>query len=130
MQGIVKESDVDSFNLPFYNPDESEVREVIESEGSFKISNFETIFGLLFSYKTGRTEVKDDDDNLDQSCRFEVIRKRASIIRSITEPMLGAHFGDAIMDRLFERYTYHLAERYDTLRNKPTVQFFVSLTRK
>ncbi|CAA0406035.1 putative SAM dependent carboxyl methyltransferase [Arabidopsis thaliana] len=129
-EGIVKESDVDSFNLPFYNPDESEVREVIESEGSFKISNFETIFGLLFSYKTGRTEVKDDDDNLDQSFRFEVIRKRASIIRSITEPMLVAHFGDAIMDRLFERYTYHLAERYDTLRNKPTVQFFVSLTRK
>ncbi|KAH0942495.1 hypothetical protein HID58_002132 [Brassica napus] len=111
--GIVKESDVESFNLPFYNPDENEVREVIENEGSFKINNFETVYGLLFSYKTGRTEVKDDDD-VDQSCVFEVVRKRAKTIRSITERMLAAHFGSAIMDRLFDKYTYHLAQRYDT----------------
>ncbi|CAG7888399.1 unnamed protein product [Brassica rapa] len=112
-EGIVKESDVESFNLPFYNPDENEVREVIENEGSFKINNFETVYGLLFSYKTGRTEVK-DDDYVDQSCVFEVVRKRAKTIRSITEPMLAAHFGSAIMDRLFDKYTYHLAQRYDT----------------
>ncbi|CDY54689.1 BnaC01g42250D [Brassica napus] len=130
-EGIVKESDVESFNLPFYNPDENEVREVVENEGSFKINNFETVFGLLFSYKTGRTEVK-DDDNVDQSCLLEVVRKRAKTIRSITEPMLAAHFGSAIMDRLFDKYTYHLAQpqRYDTLRNKPTVNFFLSLIRK
>ncbi|EFH45073.1 hypothetical protein ARALYDRAFT_916576 [Arabidopsis lyrata subsp. lyrata] len=125
MQGVVKESEMESFNLPFYNPDESEVRKVIENEGSFEINNFKTIFGLLFSYKTGLTEVKDDD--LD---RFEVIKKRTNIIRSITEPMLAAHFGDTVMDRLFDKYTYNLAQRYDTLRNIPTVQFFVSLTRK
>ncbi|CAH8277346.1 unnamed protein product [Arabidopsis lyrata] len=124
-EGVVKESEMESFNLPFYNPDESEVRKVIENEGSFEINNFKTIFGLLFSYKTGLTEVKDDD--LD---RFEVIKKRTNIIRSITEPMLAAHFGDTVMDRLFDKYTYNLAQRYDTLRNIPTVQFFVSLTRK
>ncbi|VVB05293.1 unnamed protein product [Arabis nemorensis] len=128
-EGIVKQSDVESFNLPFYNPDENEVRNVIENEGSFEIKNFETIYGLLFSYKTGRTEVKDDDD-MDQSCRLEVVKKRAKTIRSIIEPMLVAHFGDAIIDRLFDKYTYHLTQRYDTLRNKPTVNFFVSLIRK
>lgn len=129
VQGVVKESDLESFNLPYYNPDESEVKEVIKNEGSFEINHFETIFGLLFSYKTGQSEVKDDDD-VDQSSRFEVVKKRANMTRSIIEPMLVAHFGDAIMDRLFDKYTYHADQRYDTLRNKPTVNFFVSLTRK
>ncbi|CAH2064437.1 unnamed protein product [Thlaspi arvense] len=128
-EGILKESDVESFNLPFYNPDENEVKEVIANEGSFEINNFETIFGLLFSYKTGRTEVK-DDDGVDQPRAFEAASKRAKFIRSLVEPMLAAHFGDAIIDRLFDKYTYHLAQRYDTLRNKPTVNFFVSLIRK
>lgn len=131
VQGVVKESDLESFNLPYYNPDESEVKEVIDNEGSFEINNFETIFGLLFSYKTGRSEVKDDsDDDVDHSRRFEVVKKRANLARSIIEPMLVAHFGDAIIDRLFEKYIYHAGRRYDTLRNKPTVNFFVSLTRK
>ncbi|XP_024013748.1 salicylate/benzoate carboxyl methyltransferase [Eutrema salsugineum] len=128
-EGIVKESEVEYFNMPFYNPDENEVKEVIENEGTFEINNFETIFGLLFSHKTGRTEVKDDDD-LDQSRVFEVVRKRANLARSITEPMLAAHFGDAIIDRLFDRYTYHLAQSYHTLRNKPMVNFLVSLIKK
>ncbi|KAL0835820.1 hypothetical protein Bca101_087709 [Brassica carinata] len=126
--GIVKESDVESFNLPFYNPDENEVREVVENEGSFKINNFETVFGLLFSYKTGRTEVK-DDDNVDQSCLLEVVRKRAKTIRSITEPMLAAHFGSAIMDRLFDKYTYHLAQRYD-IPFSPTLRYFAQQTNR
>ncbi|KAG7578213.1 S-adenosyl-L-methionine-dependent methyltransferase [Arabidopsis thaliana x Arabidopsis arenosa] len=47
-EGVVKESDLESFNLPYYNPDESEVKEVIDNEGSFEINTFETIFGLLF----------------------------------------------------------------------------------
>ncbi|KAJ0230927.1 hypothetical protein HA466_0304620 [Hirschfeldia incana] len=128
-EGIVKESDVESFNLPFYNPEENEVKEVIENEGSFKINNFETIVGLLFSCKTGCTEVK-DDDNVEQSCVLEVVRKRAKMIRSISEPMLAAHFGSAIVDRLFDKYTCHLARHYETLRNKPTVNFSVSLIRK
>ncbi|CAL9221820.1 unnamed protein product [Arabidopsis halleri] len=130
-EGVVKESDLESFNLPYYNPDESEVKEVIDNEGSFEINNFETIFGLLFSYKTGRSEVKNDcDDDVDHSRRFEVVKKRANLARSIIEPMLVAHFGDAIIDRLFEKYIYHAGRRYDTLRNKPTVNFFVSLARK
>ncbi|AEE76570.1 S-adenosyl-L-methionine:salicylic acid carboxyl methyltransferase-like protein; floral nectary-specific protein-like [Arabidopsis thaliana] len=129
-EGVVKESDLESFNLPYYSPDESEVKEVIENEGSFEIKNFETIFGLLFSYKTGHSEVKDDDDDVDHSRRFEVVKTRANMTRSIIEPMLVAHFGEAIIDRLFDKYIYHACQRYDTLRNKPTVNFFVSLTRK
>ncbi|EOA19144.1 hypothetical protein CARUB_v10007816mg [Capsella rubella] len=127
-EGVVKESDVESFNLPYYNPDESELKEVIKNEGSFGINNFETIFGLLFSNKTGHSEVKDED--VDQSSRSEVAKKRANMVRSIIEPFLVAHFGDAIIDQLFEKYTHHACRRYDTLRNKPTVNFFVSLIRK
>ncbi|EOA17857.1 hypothetical protein CARUB_v10006262mg [Capsella rubella] len=116
-EGVVKESDVESFNLPFYNPDETELKEVIENQGSLEINNFETILGFPFSNKTGHSSEVEDED-------------KASEIRSIIEPMLVAHFGDAIIDQLFEKYTYHACQRYDTLRNKRTVRFFVSLTRK
>ncbi|KAK8634246.1 hypothetical protein V6N13_015074 [Hibiscus sabdariffa] len=34
-EGLMHESDIDSFNVPYYFPCEEEVREIIESEGSF-----------------------------------------------------------------------------------------------
>jgi hypothetical protein len=33
---------MDTFNLPYYNPYEGEVREIIEMEGSFDINKLET----------------------------------------------------------------------------------------
>ncbi|MFS7915555.1 putative methyltransferase [Helianthus anomalus] len=34
-QGLVRESDINSFNLPFYFPHEDELRSIIEADGSF-----------------------------------------------------------------------------------------------
>ncbi|KAF3603058.1 hypothetical protein F2Q69_00034874 [Brassica cretica] len=95
-EGIVQESDVDSFNLPFYDADSEE----------------------------------DDDD--DETCRLNFGEMMASRKRSITEPMLVAHFGDAIIDRLFEKYAHNAAKYYIAARscNKMTVNFVVSLSRK
>ncbi|KAG2239295.1 hypothetical protein Bca52824_090155 [Brassica carinata] len=124
-EGIVKESDVDSFNLPFYDAGEEEVREVVQREGSFKINDIETHEHLV-PYKYS------EEDHDDETCRLKFGEMMASRKRSITEPMLVAHFGDAIIDRLFEKYAQNAARYYIVSRscNKTTVNFVVSLTRK
>ncbi|KAL4385885.1 hypothetical protein GQ457_09G031410 [Hibiscus cannabinus] len=39
--GVVKEEDVDSFNLPLYTPCKEEMAEIVEREGSFEINNLQ-----------------------------------------------------------------------------------------
>ncbi|KAL4387150.1 hypothetical protein GQ457_09G025510 [Hibiscus cannabinus] len=39
--GVVKEEDVDSFNLPLYTPCREEMAEIVEREGSFEINNLQ-----------------------------------------------------------------------------------------
>ncbi|ESQ44656.1 hypothetical protein EUTSA_v10003363mg, partial [Eutrema salsugineum] len=94
---IYQESDLDSFNLPLYKPNEGEVRETHER---------------LVSFKTGEKDDKDDNDDNDRSHRIEVGKKRANITRSMTEPMLVAHFGDTIIDRLFDKFAHHATQNY------------------
>ncbi|KDP29935.1 hypothetical protein JCGZ_18504 [Jatropha curcas] len=40
-EGLIEESTLDSFNMPFYSPSAEEVRHVIEREGSFTIKRLE-----------------------------------------------------------------------------------------
>ncbi|KAJ0232666.1 hypothetical protein HA466_0289020 [Hirschfeldia incana] len=123
-EGIVKESDVDSFNLPFYDAGEEEVREVVEREGSFEIINIETHEHLV--------PYKDTEEDDDEKCRLKFGEMMACRKRSITEPMLAAHFGDSIIERLFEKYAQNATRYYIVSRscNKTTFNFVVSLTRK
>ncbi|CAH2064436.1 unnamed protein product [Thlaspi arvense] len=125
-EGLVKESDVESFNLPFYNPDEGEVREIVRNEGSFEFNKFDK-FEFPFPPKT--VECEEEGRYVDQSRRLENAKMFARSTRSITESMLVAHFGDAIIDRLFNKLA-HLAAQISSNRYKTTVQCVVSLTRK
>ncbi|XP_010439299.1 PREDICTED: salicylate/benzoate carboxyl methyltransferase-like [Camelina sativa] len=123
-EGVVKESEVDSFNLPFYDAGEEEVREVVKNEGSFEINKIETHEHLV--------PYKDSGEADDETCRLKFGEMMANRKRSITEPMLVAHFGDAIIDRLFKKYAHNAAQYYIVSRgcNKTTINFVVSLTRK
>ncbi|WZY70328.1 hypothetical protein YC2023_002568 [Brassica napus] len=123
-EGIVKESDVDSFNLPFYDAGEEEVREILQKEGSFEINIIETHEHLV--------PYKDSEEDDDETCRLKFGEMMASRKRFITVTMLVAHFGDAIIDRLFEKYAHNAAKYYIAARscNKTTVNFVVSLSRK
>ncbi|XP_010431112.1 PREDICTED: salicylate/benzoate carboxyl methyltransferase-like [Camelina sativa] len=40
-EGLVSASKVKSFKMPFYDPSEEEVKEIIRKEGSFQINNLE-----------------------------------------------------------------------------------------
>ncbi|EFH62157.1 S-adenosyl-L-methionine:carboxyl methyltransferase family protein, partial [Arabidopsis lyrata subsp. lyrata] len=64
-EGFVNKSVMESFNMPFYNPNEEEVREVILKEGSFDINKIEK-FDHVVPYKIDREE-----EDEDQSLRLE-----------------------------------------------------------
>ncbi|KAK1379381.1 hypothetical protein POM88_026125 [Heracleum sosnowskyi] len=41
-KGFLNEADIDSFNIPFYNPTTDEVKGIIDTEGSFSLESLQT----------------------------------------------------------------------------------------
>ncbi|XP_022773999.1 benzoate carboxyl methyltransferase-like [Durio zibethinus] len=121
-EGLVKEADLDSFNLPLYTPYKEEVREIIQEEGSFELDRLE-VFEVNWDTK------EDTNNNGSVLDKYERGQKLANITRAVTEHLLACHFGDAIIDRLFTRLALHEAENLDS-NDEKVVNFVVSMTKK
>ncbi|KAK8557983.1 hypothetical protein V6N13_050333 [Hibiscus sabdariffa] len=94
-QGVVKEADVDTFNIPLYAPCKEEVGEIVESEGSFEIKELQVFqVGLNCSNRDEQLRNKD----------IQPEKSYANTMRAVLEPMISSHFGDAIIDELFIRF--------------------------
>nr|VDD21106.1 unnamed protein product [Brassica rapa] len=120
-EGLVSASKVNSFKVPFYDPNEEEVKEIIRNEGSFMVNNLEPhVFDLGLS---------NEEYGL-QSDKAKAGEKEANCIRAVTEMMLVSHFGDAInIDTLFEKYAHHVSQ-HASCKKKTSVSLVVSLIRK
>ncbi|XP_058097328.1 S-adenosyl-L-methionine:benzoic acid/salicylic acid carboxyl methyltransferase 2-like [Magnolia sinica] len=121
-QGIIKEAQVDSFNLPLYTPCIQELMTVIESEGSFHLDGHEV------------TEINWDPNDNDNNegfvfDKFTSGRNAAKIIRAVAESMLANHFGEAIIEDLFKKYEENVAEHLAKEKTK-YVNVTVSMTKK
>ncbi|KFK28316.1 hypothetical protein AALP_AA8G500400 [Arabis alpina] len=121
-EGIVSASKVNSFKMPFYDPTKEEVKEMIQNEGSFEINDLE-----LHGFDLGQSN-QDKDYRLHTHIS-KAGQKEASCIRAVSEPLLASHFGDDIIDALFNKFAYH-ASQHDSCMNKTTVSLVVSLIRK
>ncbi|KAJ0507969.1 putative methyltransferase [Helianthus annuus] len=123
-EGLVKGEDINSFNIPLYFPCEDEVRDIIESEGSFSIENL-TVFKVNWDpHDTDYTNMNDSNE------LSQVHGKNTSnVLRVALEPLLVSHFGNSIIHVLFKKYEKHVA---DHLSKKKTRHFFltISLTKK
>ncbi|KAI3675052.1 hypothetical protein L1987_84634 [Smallanthus sonchifolius] len=123
-EGLVQESDIISFNVPVYFPCEDEIRNVIESEGSFSL---ETMNNFRVNWDPQDT----DYTNMSDSNEFNQIhgKNTSKVIRAVIEPLLISHFGSSIVDVLFKNFGNHVAEY---LSKKKTRIFFItiSLTKK
>ncbi|XP_022564440.2 salicylate/benzoate carboxyl methyltransferase-like [Brassica napus] len=124
-EGIIKESGMHSFSMPFYNPNEEEVREVVINEGSFKINKIET-HDHIVPYK-----IEKDEEELSLEL-MEAGKERATGIRCITEPLLVAHFGETVIDQVFDKYAQYMAKYLSVSSRRPnmTLNICFSLTRK
>ncbi|XP_020083184.1 anthranilate O-methyltransferase 3-like [Ananas comosus] len=120
LEGILKASEVDSFNLPYYQPCMEEVKMVTRDEGSFDVAH-ESVFDLNWEVLGNL----DDKSLTDNNASGEYIAK---IMRSVLEPLFASHFGEAIIDELFSRLTAKLTKHIETEKGKYVI-FVVSLRR-
>ncbi|KAK8515617.1 hypothetical protein V6N13_139412 [Hibiscus sabdariffa] len=121
-KGLVQESDVDSFNIPFYTPCKEEVMEIIEKEGSFNLHKMK-VFEDNWDF---------EDNDHDTNFVFDKNKSGqnfAKTIRAGAEPMLASHFGEIIIDDLFTRYAYHVGEYLSREKTK-YITIVVSMTMK
>ncbi|KAF7809703.1 salicylate carboxymethyltransferase [Senna tora] len=92
-QGIIKEEEVDSFNIPYYTPSPSEVKREIVKEGSFNINRI-NVSEVNWDASGGWKAMADGDGG------YNV----AKCIRAVAEPLLTSHFGESIVDEVFTRF--------------------------
>lgn len=98
---------VDTFNLPCYYPNGTEIRSIVEKEGSFHLDTLET-FDINW-------DANDDPDNEDFV--FDNIASAqnvANTMRAVTESMLVSHFGVDIIADLFHIYAKHVLKQLAT----------------
>ncbi|ERN19252.1 hypothetical protein AMTR_s00061p00210370 [Amborella trichopoda] len=109
-KGLVEEEELDSFHFPFYNPSVQEVEEEVKREGSFTIERFEQLpIAPWGANKNGKD--------------------LALILRAVVEPLVKYHFGEDLMDMLFEEYAQLLQFEINEGRKK-LIHFVLVLNSK
>ncbi|XP_011091223.1 jasmonate O-methyltransferase [Sesamum indicum] len=83
-QGKVEEEKVDSYDVHYYGPSREEIEDEVRKEGSFKLDRGEVL--------------KKETD-----CTSSGVAV-AKTVRAVQESMLSNHFGEAILDELFDEY--------------------------
>lgn len=114
MQGKVSEEKVDSFNLPIFFPPLKDLKKILESNDDFSIEQMETM-----------------DTNKALSSPVNV-HAYVSLHRAALEGLIENHFGDGIIDELFDRYAKKVMENpaIMDIQKLNIVGLFVLLRRK
>ncbi|KAL0339175.1 UNVERIFIED_CONTAM: Benzoate carboxyl methyltransferase, partial [Sesamum angustifolium] len=123
-EGLVRMNDLYSFNVPIYMPCEQEVKTVIQNEGSFNLEKL-NVFQVSWD---AQDNIVDEEDSpvLD---KHRSAKLATDCIRAFIEPMLAAHFGNSIVDELFERYTKKVGEHLSKQKSS-YFNIVISLRRK
>nr|GEW13673.1 benzoate carboxyl methyltransferase [Tanacetum cinerariifolium] len=110
-EGLVKESDIKSFNVPTYNLYKDAVTDLIHKEGSFSLDLLESYELNWDPYDTDYANVKVSDEPIHG-------KKVANVVRAAAEPMLIAHFGHSAMDFVFQKFETYVNEHLSTEKTK------------
>ncbi|KAJ8633288.1 hypothetical protein MRB53_026624 [Persea americana] len=86
-KGVIQKAKLDSFHLPYYSPSAKELKDVIAAEGSFALDQLQI------------TEITVNTN--DKKAKGRLVSKW---IRAVVESMLVNHFGEGIIDDLFEKF--------------------------
>ncbi|KAK4397146.1 Benzoate carboxyl methyltransferase [Sesamum angolense] len=122
-EGLIKEADLHSFNMPIYTPSKQEVEAAILSEGSFTLYKLED---FLVPWDAHVEHSNSNNHRPDKYRRGELV---SAFIRAYTEPILATHFGTSVMDDLYTRYAKKLAE-YLSVETPTYFIHVVSLSKK
>ncbi|MED6181197.1 S-adenosyl-L-methionine:benzoic acid/salicylic acid carboxyl methyltransferase 3 [Stylosanthes scabra] len=111
-EGIIKEEEMDRFNIPQYTPSPWEVKSEVMKEGSFNIDRLEV------------SEVHWNPFNDDESYSGDGGYHVAKLMRPVAEPLLASHFGEAIIEEAFCRYERILT----SIMSKETRTMFINVS--
>lgn len=91
-KGEVEEEKLDSYDVHFYAASREEIEDEVKKEGSFEVERVE-----MCESETDRKEFEEEEEE-------SYGRKVAMAVRAIQESMISQHFGEAILDALFDNY--------------------------
>ncbi|KAL0368052.1 UNVERIFIED_CONTAM: Salicylate carboxymethyltransferase [Sesamum calycinum] len=123
-QGLIEEEKLGSFNIPQYTPSLSEVKTEVEKEGSFTINHLE-VSEIAWAACGGGGFYSPEYSGKGIDDGYNV----AKCMRSVAEPLLVEHFGELVIDQLFENYRNILSDRMSKEDTK-FINVTVSMTRK
>lgn len=107
-EGVIEEEKLHSFSIPHYTPSPAEVKREVEEEGSFTIT-------YLHSTHINWTACTSSDTNNNSNNNNKINGYNvAKCMRSVAEPLLLQHFGESIMDQLFQKYRNIICDRITT----------------
>jgi len=112
-QGRVEKEKLDSFNLPFYAPSVDEVRDVIRQSQAFDVTHIQ----LFESNWDPHDDMEDDDGGLVLDGVQSGVNV-AKCIRAVIGPLIAHHFGDHVLDGLFELYAKNVAVHLQKVKTK------------
>ncbi|KAK7252931.1 hypothetical protein RIF29_37234 [Crotalaria pallida] len=127
LEGIIKEEQVDTFNLPKYTPSPYEVKLEVLKEGSFSINRLEVTEVHWNAYNNWGTSF-DSESGLSESLSdggYNV----AKTMRAVAEPLLVSHFGEDVIEDIFGRYQKIITDRMSKEKTE-FVNVSVSMTRR
>ena len=105
-EGVIKEEKVDSFNIPIYCPCAEEVSNEIAKEGSFEVQRLELLRRSENAPKEEMEAITGSD-----SAKNAYGKRLSKQMRVVLESLLKHHFGEEIMDALFERFGEMMGRR-------------------
>lgn len=116
LQGIVSQEKVDMFNLPLYFISAQELEAIIERNGCFSIEKMEILHPTITAQSLISTPHKG------QAISFH--------IRAATAGLIKAHFGEEILDQLFDSYSRKVEDEYSLIVSAITLNYCAVLKRK
>ncbi|XP_011073160.1 probable S-adenosylmethionine-dependent methyltransferase At5g38100 [Sesamum indicum] len=113
-EGIIDKAEIDEFNLPIYAPSVGEMTKLIEKNGCFSIKRIELT--------NPRSKV---DEPID-------VHRVIMHMRAGMEAVFTKHFGDAVVDKMFDKALAKCGEISEFLKSSypESTQLFVVLKRK
>nr|AAN40745.1 S-adenosyl-L-methionine:salicylic acid methyltransferase [Antirrhinum majus] len=121
LEGVIEKEKLHSFHIPQYTPSPTEVKAEVEKEGSFTVNRLEV--SEITWASCG------NDFHLPELVASGNEYNVAKCMRSVAEPLLIEHFGESVIDRLFEKYREIIFDRM----SREETKFFnvtISMTRR
>ncbi|XP_028807226.1 salicylate carboxymethyltransferase-like [Neltuma alba] len=125
-KGMIKEEEVDSFNIPQYTPCLSEVEEEVVKEGSFIINHTEVSAVDWNAYSDWNTM---DNEFSEAEIVSDGAYNVTKCMRAVAEPLLISHFGEDIIEQIFRSYQEVLTDHMSKHKTE-FINVTVSMTRR